>query len=561
MTAKTVFRLFLRSCLLLAIASGSGAGGLYRATGAVASNTANLFPGPGVPPFLIFSDPVNGATGVSVNTPIKFTFTTDMATDNRVAWSPNVNTADLVCTQSADKTELTCTPTTGWPVGLITWDLSSFKSADGTPILALNVQGKFTTSSGSSTNNPCDNPGGSKTAGFSLFKQVRYTQSSVNAPVLEADSPASLGVSLVSPSTNSVTQATLKVPSGSTSTLMNFFGTFFLFDNFNTQNELDAAYPTGVYTLTVSRQDGTSGSATLTLANNNYPPIPQINNFPATQAIDSALDFVMQWNGFAGATAEDFISITISDQTGVVFQAPDPCVPRLLPNTATSVVIPGNTLQPGKIYDASLSYFSSSRDNSIADIPGSVGFSKTTSFKISTTGGNPVNLAPVVNAGNNQTITLPGTATLSGTITDDNLPNPPGTLTLQWSQVSGPGTATFANASAASTTVSFSQAGTYVLRLSANDSLLSTTGDITITVNPAPQATAPKFTSFIRLPNGAFQVQITGQPGVSYVIEGSTDLAVWVPLKTTSSLTGLIDFADPQASTLLQHFLRVRTAP
>src|SRR6185369_447690 len=208
-------------------------------------------------------------------------FTTDMATDNRVAWSANVNTADLVCTQSADKTELTCTPTTGWPVGLITWDLSSFKSADGTPILALNVQGKFTTSSGSSTNNPCDNPGGSKTAGFSLFKQVRYTQSSVNAPVLETDSPASFAVSLVSPSTNSVTQATLKVPSGSTSTLMNLFGTFFLFDNFNTQNELDAAYPTGVYTLTVSRQDGTSGSATLALANNNYPPIPQINNFPA----------------------------------------------------------------------------------------------------------------------------------------------------------------------------------------------------------------------------------------------------------------------------------------
>jgi hypothetical protein len=37
--------------------------------GAVASNTAKpQFPGPGVPPFLIFSDPVNGATGVSVNT-------------------------------------------------------------------------------------------------------------------------------------------------------------------------------------------------------------------------------------------------------------------------------------------------------------------------------------------------------------------------------------------------------------------------------------------------------------------------------------------------------------
>jgi hypothetical protein len=66
------------------------------------------------------------------------------------------------------------------------------------------------------------------------------------------------------------------------------------------------------------------------------------------------------------------------------------------------------------------------------------------------------------------------------------LPNPPGTLTLQWSQISGPGTATFANANAASTTASFSQAGVYVLRLSANDSLLSTTDDVTVTVNPIP---------------------------------------------------------------------------
>src|SRR5713101_1373344 len=63
MTAKTVFRLFLRTCLLLSVASGSGAGGVYRATGAVlsdleASKSTNLqFPGPGVPPLVIMVDP------------------------------------------------------------------------------------------------------------------------------------------------------------------------------------------------------------------------------------------------------------------------------------------------------------------------------------------------------------------------------------------------------------------------------------------------------------------------------------------------------------------------
>ena len=41
----------------------------------------------------------------------------------------------------------------------------------------------------------------------------------------------------------------------------------------------------------------------------------------------------------------------------------------------------------------------------------------------------PVNQAPVVAAGADQTITLPATASLSGTATDDGLPSPPATVT------------------------------------------------------------------------------------------------------------------------------------
>lgn len=96
----------------------------------------------------------------------------------------------------------------------------------------------------------------------------------------------------------------------------------------------------------------------------------------------------------------------------------------------------------------------------------------------------PTNLAPVVNAGANQTITLPAAATLAGTATDDGLPNPPATLTISWSKVSGPGTVTFANANAASTSATFGLAGSYVLRLTASDSALSTSRDVTVTVNP-----------------------------------------------------------------------------
>ncbi len=92
----------------------------------------------------------------------------------------------------------------------------------------------------------------------------------------------------------------------------------------------------------------------------------------------------------------------------------------------------------------------------------------------------PPNQPPVVNAGPNQAAYYPSTVTLSGTATDDGLPLG-STLTVQWTQVSGPGSATFANPSSAATTVTFSQPGTYVLQLSANDTQYTTTGTCTIT--------------------------------------------------------------------------------
>jgi hypothetical protein len=97
----------------------------------------------------------------------------------------------------------------------------------------------------------------------------------------------------------------------------------------------------------------------------------------------------------------------------------------------------------------------------------------------------PVNQAPTVNAGSDQTITLPASASLRGTANDDGLPAPPATLTTTWSRVSGPGTVTFDNANALSTSATFSVAGAYVLRLTAFDSVLTSTDDVTVTVNSA----------------------------------------------------------------------------
>jgi hypothetical protein len=102
---------------------------------------------------------------------------------------------------------------------------------------------------------------------------------------------------------------------------------------------------------------------------------------------------------------------------------------------------------------------------------------------VTVTVASAANTAPTVNAGANRTITLPGSTTLTATVSDDGLPTPPGALTLSWTRVSGPGTVTFGAPTAATTTASFSAAGSYVLRLTASDGALSTSDDVAITVN------------------------------------------------------------------------------
>jgi PKD repeat protein len=121
--------------------------------------------------------------------------------------------------------------------------------------------------------------------------------------------------------------------------------------------------------------------------------------------------------------------------------------------------------------------------------------SATDSVKITVLPPPPPNTAPVVNAGTNQTITLPADAVLDATVSDDGLPNPPGALTTAWSMISGPAPVGFQNAGAVDTRATFTTAGTYLLRLSATDGSLFAADTIEITVEPAPPPPPPTNTA------------------------------------------------------------------
>jgi hypothetical protein len=111
-----------------------------------------------------------------------------------------------------------------------------------------------------------------------------------------------------------------------------------------------------------------------------------------------------------------------------------------------------------------------------------------------------VNEAPSCNAGTNQTVIWPATATLSGTVNDNG--NAPGMVTTMWTQIGGPAGVTFGNSNSLSTTVSFPTPGTYQLQLTTGNGQAATVSSVMV------NAITPGL-SFMPLP-GALQLSWPG---------------------------------------------------
>ncbi len=123
-------------------------------------------------------------------------------------------------------------------------------------------------------------------------------------------------------------------------------------------------------------------------------------------------------------------------------------------------------------------------------------------FRAACAWASQTNLAPRPNAGPDLPAAAPTGTTINGTVFDDGLPGGSNYLQATWTQVSGPGTATFAPATCAGlpilscpTSVTFSALGSYTLRLKGDDGVLNATDDVNVTVvansPPVPSASGP----------------------------------------------------------------------
>jgi hypothetical protein len=156
-----------------------------------------------------------------------------------------------------------------------------------------------------------------------------------------------------------------------------------------------------------------------------------------------------------------------------------------------------------------------------------------------------VNQAPSVNAGPDQSITLPANSVaLAGTASDDGLPSPPAALTYAWSMFSGPAAVTFSAPSSLNTNATFTAAGTYTLRLTVSDSQLVTTDDLVVTVNGG-DVTPPTLT--ITAP--ANNATVSGSSVPVSATAGDNIAVVGVQFKVDGNNLGAEDTSSPYGVT------------
>ena len=205
------------------------------------------------------------------------------------------------------------------------------------------------------------------------------------------------------------------------------------------------------------------------------------------------------------------------------------------------------TLDPGLLKDG---------ENTLAvEIHQSGGTSSDISFDLALSGKvQGSNRAPTAAAGDDLTVTLPAPAALSGSFTDDGLPNPPGAPQFAWTKVSGPGPVTFANSGQLLTTANFNAPGTYVLRLTVNDGAFSASDDVAVNV----VGDVPPSVSLVLAP-GNPALRFTTQAGVSYTVQARADLVAgaWITVQQVAAGAGGQVVDVPLGSDGGQKFYRV----
>jgi hypothetical protein len=316
-------------------------------------------------PVLLSTMPASGSMNVGPDTQVQFRFSRSMAPTVDIIWRANGNELSANAfsySWSGDGSTLVATYSPSFPPdAIITWELGDgFEDIDGEPFAGDVNFGFFMTGAGNGNGNGDCNDGDplDQEGTFSFMRGLLFEQTGPGTVVPVPEDSALFGVVFTPPTGFAVTAASFTPPAGEQVPMLRFFGTsFFFLDAFESETALNQVHPPGNYVARIQPEAGNAITSTVTLSGTSVP-IPEVMNYTAGQSIDPAAPFTLTWNAFTGADASAFIYLDIASPDGdTVFSAPDECLGLELAPTATSIAVPAGTFQPGRIYEATLSFY------------------------------------------------------------------------------------------------------------------------------------------------------------------------------------------------------------
>jgi hypothetical protein len=346
-------------------------------------------------PTIVSVVPARGATGVSTSAPVVFTFSTNMnffltSAQFFDASSPFAPLPTMAV-WSAGNTKLTCTPNPAFPANkTIVWSVDG-EDEDGTS-LGGETSGFFTTGSGGGGGS---GSGTNAITTFSVGRVNYYNQTSAGAPFLDREMSYGFTATTTLASNRTASSISLTLPTGAVTNLSeNPFSPelFYFFDSGTNLAPFEAQYPGGNYLFNVQAASSNQQATVALPAGAIQPNAPHVSNFAAAQSVDPTQPFTLTWDAFAGGSAADYISVQI--QTN--FMSANVGSSGALNGTATSIVIPANTLPPNRFLDGcelTFYHYVASTNGSFATFAYRA---TSTQFFMTTTGGSATNVSIVL---------------------------------------------------------------------------------------------------------------------------------------------------------------------
>ncbi len=193
-----------------------------------------------------------------------------------------------------------------------------------------------------------------------VSKRVNYLQVGTTTPTLDiADGAYQISVVAHESAQGVVTLGTVTPPGASPQSMEETNDNPGLFElefedgPFDSQADLDAAYPDGTYHLALNTTDDGARNLTLSETGDNYPAAPYISSFGSLNGANPQNAIAVTWNPMSNGVTGDYIQFGISDINGdVIFETPLPGAVGALGASAVGTTIPAGTLQPQTQYQA-----------------------------------------------------------------------------------------------------------------------------------------------------------------------------------------------------------------